>query len=139
MEITASLNELNKVVEYLQDTLPRNAIIFLRGDLAAGKTTLTQAIAKNKGVEGEVTSPTFSLQQCYGAKDGSSLYHYDLYRLDYEEFMQMGLFEEFEKEGWHMVEWGSDVLKAFLEGVGYNVTTIDIELHNNARNYRIHV
>jgi len=139
MEITASLNELNKVVEYLQTVLPGNAIIFLRGDLAAGKTTLIQAIAKNKGVEGDVTSPTFSLQQCYGAKDGSNFYHYDLYRLDHEEFMQMGLFEEFEKEGWHMVEWGSDTLKAFLEGVGYNVVIIDIEPHNNARNYRIDV
>ncbi len=100
-EIIASLNDLNKVVSYLNEVLPSNVIVFLRGDLAAGKTTLTQAIAKAKGIEGEVTSPTFSLQQCYGAEDGSSLYHYDLYRLEHEEFMQMGLFEEFEKEGWH--------------------------------------
>ncbi len=136
-EIQASLDELDKVVSYLDETLPSNAIVFLRGDLAAGKTTLTQAIAKAKGIEGEVTSPPFSLQQCYGAKDGSSLYHYDLYRLDHEEFMQMGLFEEFEKPGWHMVEWGSDALKAFLEGVGYNVATIEIEPSDNERIYRI--
>ncbi|EIF51202.1 tRNA (adenosine(37)-N6)-threonylcarbamoyltransferase complex ATPase subunit type 1 TsaE [Sulfurovum sp. AR] len=138
-EIIASLDELDKVVSYLEETLPSDSIVFLRGDLAAGKTTLTQAIAKAKGIEGEVTSPTFSLQQCYGAKDGSSLYHYDLYRLDHEEFMQMGLFEEFEKPGWHMVEWGSDELKAFLEGVGYNVTTIEIESQKNSRIYRIDV
>jgi len=138
-EIIASLDELDKVVSYLDETLPSDTIVFLRGDLAAGKTTLTQAIAKAKGIEGEVTSPTFSLQQCYGAKDGSSLYHYDLYRLDHEEFMQMGLFEEFEKPGWHMVEWGSDELKAFLEGVGYNVATIDIESQKNSRIYRINV
>jgi tRNA threonylcarbamoyladenosine biosynthesis protein TsaE len=138
-EITASLDELDKVVSYLDETLPSDTIVFLRGDLAAGKTTLTQAIAKAKGIEGEVTSPTFSLQQCYGAKDGSSLYHYDLYRLDHEEFMQMGLFEEFEKPGWHMVEWGSDELKAFLEGVGYNVATIEIEPEENSRIYRIDV
>lgn len=138
-EITASLSELDKVVNYLEEILPDHAIVFLRGDLAAGKTTLTQAIAKAKGIEGEVTSPTFSLQQCYGAKDGSSLYHYDLYRLDHDEFMQMGLFEEFEKPGWHMVEWGSDELKAFLEGVGYNVATIDIESQKNSRIYRINV
>ncbi len=138
-EIQASLSQLDKVVTYLNDTLPANAIVFLRGDLASGKTTLTQAIAKAKGIEGEVTSPTFSLQQCYSAEDGSSLYHYDLYRLDHEEFMQMGLFEEFEKEGWHMVEWGSDALKAFLEGVGYNVTIIDIEANENSRIYRIHI
>ncbi len=132
-EIQASLDKLNKVVDYLQNNLPSNAIIFLRGDLAAGKTTLTQAIANAKGIEGEVTSPTFSLQHCYG----EGLYHYDLYRLDHEEFMQLGLFEEFEKEGWHMVEWGSDTLKAFLEGVGYNVVTIDIEPKENSRIYRI--
>ena len=136
-EISASLSELDKVVNYLEEILPSDTIVFLRGDLAAGKTTLTQAIAKAKGIEGEVTSPTFSLQQCYGAKDGSSLYHYDLYRLEHEAFMQMGLFEEFEKPGWHMVEWGSDELKAFLEGVGYNVATIDIEANENSRIYRI--
>jgi len=61
MEIQASLTELNKVVNYLHTTLPQNAIVFLRGDLAAGKTTLTQAIAKAKGIVGEVSSPTFSL------------------------------------------------------------------------------
>jgi len=137
-EIIATLLELDKVVNYLDETLPSNAIVFLRGDLAAGKTTLTQAIAKAKGIEGEVTSPTFSLQQCYKSENGAYLYHYDLYRLDHEEFMQLGLFEEFEKEGWHMIEWGSDELKAFLEGVGYNVSIINIESDaDDARTYRI--
>lgn len=132
-EIVASLEQLGDVVHYLEETLPSSCVVFLRGDLAAGKTTLTQAIAKSKGVEGEVTSPTFSLQHCYG-KD---LYHYDLYRIDHEEFMQMGLFEEFDKEGWHMVEWGSDELKDFLESAGYNVAMITIEALDNARKYRI--
>lgn len=136
-EIRAPLNGIHQVVGYLEDVLPSNSIVFLRGDLAAGKTTLTQTIAKAKGIETEVTSPTFSLQQCYRAKDGSTLYHYDLYRLEHEAFMQLGLFEEFEKQGWHMVEWGSDALKAFLEGVGYNVVTIDIEPTDEARIYRI--
>ena len=133
MEIVASLNELDKVVSYLNEVLPTNAIVFLCGDLAAGKTTLTQAVAKAKGIDVEVTSPTFSLQQCY-AED---LYHYDLYRLDHEEFMNLGLFEEFEKEGWHMIEWGSDALKAFLEGVGYNVAMVEIRVNDESRIYRI--
>jgi len=136
-KIQASLDDLHKVVAYLKEILPQNAIVFLSGDLAAGKTTLTQAIAKSIGIEGEVTSPTFSLQQCYEGKDGTSLYHYDLYRLEHEEFMQMGLFEEFEKSGWHMVEWGSDKLKAFLESVGYNVVLIEIEPAQKGRNYTI--
>jgi tRNA threonylcarbamoyladenosine biosynthesis protein TsaE len=132
-EIVASLAQLDDVVGYLEEILPSSCVVFLRGDLAAGKTTLTQSIAKSRGVEGEVTSPTFSLQHCYG-KD---LYHYDLYRIDHEEFMQMGLFEEFDKEGWHMVEWGSDELKDFLESAGYNVVMITIETLDNARKYRI--
>ena len=132
-EIEASLDELDLVVEYLNSILPCDIIIFLRGDLASGKTTLTGAIARDKGVESEVTSPTFSLQHCY--QEG--LYHYDLYRLEYDEFMDLGLFEEFEKSGWHIVEWGSDRLKEFLEGVGYSVVTIDISSSPNSRIYRI--
>jgi len=136
-EIVASLEELDKVVSYLNQTVPENAILFLRGDLASGKTTLTQAIAKAKGIEAEVTSPTFSLQQCYGTKEGKALFHYDLYRLEHEAFMQMGLFEEFEKSGWHLVEWGSEALKAFLEAVGYRVITVEIEAHGTQRKYTI--
>ena len=133
MEITASLNELDKVVTYLQKTIPSNAILFLRGDLAAGKTTLVQAIAKARGVEGEVTSPTFSLQHCYG----SGIYHYDLYRLEHEEFMALGIFEAFEEEGWHLIEWGSDALKMLLVHAGYAVYLLEISPHGADRKYMI--
>jgi len=136
-EIKATLDELDTVVKYLTQTLSENAILFLRGDLASGKTTLTQAIAQAMDVVGEVTSPTFSLQQCYVTKEGKNLYHYDVYRLEHDAFMQLGLFEAFEEPGWHLVEWGSDTLKSFLEGVGYNVVTIDIQSNTNSRTYRI--
>ncbi len=135
-EIIASQEELGRVVAYLNEILPDDAIVFLRGDLAAGKTTLVQAIVKAKGNRGLtpiVTSPTFSLQHCYG----NGLYHYDLYRLDHDEFMQLGLFEEFEKQGWHLIEWGSDKLKEFLENIGYDVTTVDIDRVDDHRKYII--
>ena len=132
-EIIADLDELNEVVAYLNDTVPTSAIIFLTGDLAAGKTTLTKSIAKAKGLEGEVTSPTFSLQQCYEEK----LFHYDLYRIENDEFMELGLFEEFDKEGWHMVEWGDDALKSFLLNAGYEVFTVTIEPFEAKRKYTI--
>ena len=131
--IKASLSQIDKVVEYLHQILPANAIVFLRGDLASGKTTLTQAIAKYKGISSDVTSPTFSLQHCYG--DG--LYHYDLYRITHDEFMQMGLFEEFEKSGWHLVEWGSDELKEFLDSVGYDTFIVSITPSDDARIYEV--
>jgi len=132
-EIIADLDELNEVVKYLNDTVPTSAIIFLIGNLAAGKTTLTKSIAKAKGIESEITSPTFSLQQCYD----ENLFHYDLYRIENHEFMELGLFEEFDKEGWHMVEWGDDALKSFLLNAGYEVFTVSIEPFEAKRKYTI--
>ena len=132
-KFTASEEELPEVVDRLISSLPENVVIFLKGDLAAGKTTLVKAIAAAKGIEGEVTSPTFSLQHKYG----EDLYHYDLYRIDEDTLMQTGLIEAFEAPGWHLVEWGSERLKAFLESVGYNIVTIEIEPSGDRRVYRI--
>ena len=132
-EIIALENELNKVVDYLNEILPISTIIFLIGNLAAGKTTLTKSIAKSRGIESEVTSPTFSLQQCYE----SNLFHYDLYRIENSEFMELGLFEEFDKEGWHLVEWGDEALKTFLVNAGYDVFSVTITPFEEKRKYII--
>ena len=120
--IEASLADLYKVVDYINETIPANAIIFLTGDLASGKTTLAGAIAKSKGIEGEITSPTFSLQNRYA----EGIFHYDLYRIDFEEFVSLGLFEELDNDGWHLIEWGRDKLKATLVGAGYECYEVDI-------------
>ncbi len=136
MKITASLDELYKVTDYLGSMLPAHAIVFLRGDLASGKTTLTKAIARNRGIEGDVTSPTFSLQHVYG----DDLYHYDLYRIDMDELVSLGLLEEFEKLGWHLVEWGSDELMSLLVGAGFDVYEVDITpISSGMREYSIGV
>ena len=132
-EIIASEDELNNVVAYMEEIIPSDAIVFLVGNLAAGKTTLTASIAKNRGVEGEVTSPTFSLQQCYE----EDLYHYDLYRIENSEFMELGLFEEFDKKGWHMVEWGDEALNSFLLMAGYDLFTVNITPYEEKRKYTI--
>jgi len=134
-EITASLDELHKVVSFLEEEVPVNAIIFLTGDLAAGKTTLTSAIAKSLGIASGVTSPTFSLQQCYS----DTLFHYDLYRISNETFFELGLHEELDKEGWHLVEWADELLKEFLANAGYNTVSILITAVSESRNYAIEV
>jgi len=134
-EITASLDELHKVVSFLEENVPPNAILFLTGDLAAGKTTLTSAIAKSRGIVSGVTSPTFSLQQCYS----DTLFHYDLYRINNETFFELGLHEEFDKKGWHMVEWANESLKGFLANAGYNTVSILITAAGESRNYAIEV
>ncbi|SFV50597.1 TsaE protein, required for threonylcarbamoyladenosine t(6)A37 formation in tRNA [hydrothermal vent metagenome] len=134
-EIVASLDELDRVVEYLSRHVASDCIIFLNGDLASGKTTLSSAIALSKGVEDSVTSPTFSLQQVYGDR----LFHYDLYRITNDEFFALGLHEELDREGWHLIEWADESLKSFLVNAGYNTASISITPDGDSRNYSIEV
>jgi tRNA threonylcarbamoyladenosine biosynthesis protein TsaE len=133
MTVTASEDELYKVVDYLEKELPFHAVVSLRGDLASGKTTLVRAIAEKLAKDNMVTSPTFSLQHNYG----NLLYHYDLYRVDFGELGRLGLLEEFEKPGWHIVEWMDESLKSFLGAAGYNLWEVSITPVHDRRIYRI--
>lgn len=109
-------------------------VVILRGDLAAGKTTLVKAVVKAMGIEDDVTSPTFSLQQVYGDK----VYHYDLYNHGLEHFISLGMLEELEKEGIHFIEWGDDDLVALLEDAGIETTIIEIEkISDDMREYKV--
>ncbi|MEN4053140.1 MULTISPECIES: tRNA (adenosine(37)-N6)-threonylcarbamoyltransferase complex ATPase subunit type 1 TsaE [Sulfurimonas] len=132
-EYKLELHELNKLTQDVLDTFS-NGVIILRGDLAAGKTTLVKAFAKKLGCDEEVTSPTFSLQQCYGEK----IFHYDIYNHGLEHFISLGMLEELDKEGLHFIEWGDDALVELLESAGIDVMTIDIKkISDKAREYSI--
>jgi len=81
-------------------------IVFLFGDLGAGKTTLTQGIARGLGVAKEeyVRSPTFTLVNQYKGK--VPVFHIDLYRIESpNELEDLGLEEVFSSEGVSIVEW----------------------------------
>ena len=124
-------------VDSLANDIVRNfqeGVVILQGDLAAGKTTLVKKIAKKLGCTQEVTSPTFSLQQCYTDK----LFHYDIYNHGLEHFISLGMLEELEKPGLHFIEWGSDDLVEILLSAGIETITIKIEkISNDAREYKI--
>ena len=133
IQIEAGLEDLHSVVEAMFDRIPAEAVISLRGDLAAGKTTLVQAIARRLGVEGGVSSPTFSLQHQYS----DSLHHYDLYRKDFDEIAELGLLEAFDEPGWHLVEWAPERLKTFWKRAGYPLWEVTITTAGERRIYRI--
>lgn len=81
------------------------AVIALTGDLGAGKTTLTKAIAAGLGVEDVITSPTFNIVKEYDT-GRLPLYHFDVYRIgDEDEMYELGYEEYFYGEGVCVVEW----------------------------------
>lgn len=110
-----------------------SGVIILRGDLAAGKTTFVKEMAKYLGIEDEVTSPTFSLQQCYGER----VFHYDMYNHGLEHFISLGMLEELDRDGIHFVEWGDDELAEILRSAGIKTMIIDIKKLDDIRQYEV--
>lgn len=117
-----ALTELAVLCERIVAELPQGGVVILQGDLASGKTTLTQNFARYLEMEDAVTSPTFSLQQCYGDR----LYHYDLYNYGFEKFLSLGMMEELEREGYHLIEWGDESLIGWLKRAGMDTVILKI-------------
>jgi len=130
----ASLDELESVAKDIITLLPDSAIVALSGNLASGKTTLVSQIVKSLNL-GSATSPTFSLQQIYEDR----VFHYDFYRIDFNEIIELGLLEEFEKEGLHFVEWADEELLTLLSQAGFELYKITITPKKSKREYILEV
>ena len=131
--LTLGLKELPILVHTLKDLVKEDCIILLRGDLASGKTTFVKEYVKSIGIKEQVTSTTFLLQSIYDDR----VFHYDVYNKSLEEFISLGLLEEFEKEGLHFVEWGDEKLEKILKEYGFNTMSINILKSNDKRQYTI--
>lgn len=128
-----SLEELDTICTEISDKF-KNGVIILRGDLASGKTTFVKNMLKCLHVDEEVTSPTFSLQQCYG----KGIFHYDIYNHGLEHFISLGMLEELDKNGLHFIEWGNEDLINILKNAEIKTLIIDIEKkENNTRTYKV--
>ena len=80
---------------HLVNVLEGSGIVFLKGDLGAGKTTLCRGVLRALDYTGAVKSPTFTLVEPYELP-GHSVYHFDLYRLsDPDELNFLGVDEYF--------------------------------------------
>ena len=133
-EFLLDLSNISIFVDELKKILKnRDCIVILRGDLASGKTTLVKHFVESLGIEDIVISPTFSLQVLYG----EDIFHYDLYNKTLEEFISLGMLEEFEKSGLHFVEWGDSKLENILNDYGFDVVVINILKNDDKRLYKI--
>ncbi|MGE5582000.1 MAG: tRNA (adenosine(37)-N6)-threonylcarbamoyltransferase complex ATPase subunit type 1 TsaE [Bacillota bacterium] len=125
-----SEQEMLRLGEQLGNRLQPGALLFLSGDLGAGKTVLSKGIAKGLGIGEEVTSPTFQLKKSY---QGKYLFnHLDLYRLKNQAELDMLEPEELTEGAVTVVEWG-DLLMARLRS---DYLEIRIEFDEERQNSR---
>jgi len=91
-------------------------VVFLSGDLGAGKTTLARGILQGLGHAGAVTSPTYTLLESYAVGD-LAVWHFDLYRIEdaAAEMETAGLRDCLDGHSLLLIEWperGGDALPA---------------------------
>ncbi|WDV46173.1 tRNA (adenosine(37)-N6)-threonylcarbamoyltransferase complex ATPase subunit type 1 TsaE [Clostridiaceae bacterium M8S5] len=104
--ISSSEKETSELGFNLGRKLIEGSVVCLMGDLGAGKTTLTQSIAKGLDVKDYVTSPTFTIVNEYIGR--YPMYHFDVYRIsDIDEMYDIGYDDYIYSEGVSVIEWAN--------------------------------
>jgi len=109
MKVVEHLPQTGEQMEMLGAELAKQsvapAVIFLQGELGAGKTTLVRGFLRGMGYQGAVKSPTYTLIESYLYGE-ITCYHLDLYRLDdLEELDYLGLRDIFSENSIVLIEW----------------------------------
>jgi tRNA threonylcarbamoyladenosine biosynthesis protein TsaE len=100
---SASSEETERAAAALASGLAPGDVVLVRGELGAGKTTFVRGACRALGVEGPVTSPTFTIGHCYAGRVPVS--HLDLYRFDGMSEGEWGDLEPYFDDAVVFVEW----------------------------------
>lgn len=104
------------------------ALVFLKGGLGAGKTTLARGFLQALGHKGNVKSPTYSIVEPYLLND-TKVYHFDLYRLrDFIELDMMGFSDYLEEDAICLIEW-PELIESHLRQPNIYCTIEDRDTH----------
>lgn len=126
---THSAEQTRQLGAVLAQVLQPGDILWLRGELGAGKTTLAQGIARGLGVHEPVLSPTFTLIREHRGR--LPFFHADAYRLEgAEQAADLGLPEYFERGGVFAIEWAEHIADALPD------ERLDVLLEGGADEHR---
>ena len=101
----STLSQTEAVAREFAHSLKPSDVVYLIGEMGTGKTTFTQFLARELGVNDYINSPTFTLINEYPL-DGFTLVHMDLYRIRVEgELIEMGLDSVVNDRSIALIEW----------------------------------
>lgn len=127
-----SVKETKNIAKAFAKELAPGTVICLSGDLGVGKTAFVQGLSEALGITEYVSSPTFTIVNCY---EGSvPLYHFDTYRIcDADEMYEIGYEEYIYGDGISVIEW-PEMISDILPEKRYDVTIKkDLSLHEDYR------
>ncbi len=134
------ISEISKKIieKLLKMDIKKARVVALSGELGAGKTTLTQELAKQFGIKENIVSPTFVIMKIYDMNESSKYYshfkrliHIDAYRLDsHKELLNIG-WESLivDKENLIIIEWPERVTECISDS-DFKVTLSHIDDEN---------
>ena len=130
--VSNSEQDTKAFAKKLASKLSKGDVVVLTGELGAGKTKFTEGFLSYFGLENEISSPTFTIVNEY-KNDKTTIYHFDVYRLENsDEFYAIGGEEYFEK-GICIIEWG-ELIK---DALPVNYINISFEKDNEDESIRI--
>lgn len=94
------------LAQRLAPALRGGSVLYLRGELGAGKTTFARALLQTLGAGERIKSPTYSLLERYCLRDGRDAFHLDLYRIAAPgELEWLGLDDLRDDRALVLIEW----------------------------------
>lgn len=130
-KILKSLEDTEAVARAVAAALTCPSVVAFTGELGAGKTTFIKYLCRHLGYEGEVTSPTFTIMNCYEGK--FPIYHYDMYRIKGADALYDIGYYDFEDSGISLIEWSENV----TDGLEGDLIRIDLKYHGEDRKITI--
>ncbi len=126
LERTYQIDNIDAVAQELIGNFSTRTVLFY-GDMGVGKTTLIKALVKALGSRDDVSSPTFSIVNEY-VTDETTIYHFDLYRInDEEEALNFGFEDYLYTPNWVLIEWPDNARSLLPEDYDrIDITTIDM-------------